>query len=482
MDRQEGGAEQTKRINKRKNVDGEKAQPTKKQILSEKGPESSLFPLLHVAEQQRRAQEKPTTELIKPQDKTHINYNIDNNMYNQKQANYLPLPRFHVPQERLIAFTTAATEFPRLRPVPLSELSSLKIFCQWVKRTFDLKDDNFVLVDRSVEDRNGEDGGIIFDDAKLANAKEIEIVEVSREEYERLMGLDSALSLQMKPYGDEDVSAMSTDNEEDLLLHAKNIILFLANKGNPEAQNLIYASPGAFSSVSSALLGSPAVSSSIANAPSSPLSLERDVNSTPMLNISNPSLPRILIQTPSCLIPGYYIFSPVFDSFGEKRKLPIKIELPRSMVFASGHYRTVSTYIGLGPYGNDPNSYVKLEGDHLVGTVALRQDDDDEGASSVCVYVFKNLRLKTRSLIRTVLDVHYSGMRTGRFFFQVDEEVLPTTSRKFEIKAPSGYTIKMVNKSAKSNPIAKHGPNLSNSVPSLPVTIAEHNHRLAFSV
>lgn len=49
----------------------------------------------------------------------------------------------------------------------------------WVKRTFDLRDDHFVMVDKSVEARNGEDGGVIYDDARLANAKEIEIVEVS---------------------------------------------------------------------------------------------------------------------------------------------------------------------------------------------------------------------------------------------------------------------------------------------------------------
>lgn len=120
-------------------------------------------------------------------------------------------------------------------------------------------------------------------------------------------------------------------------------------------------------------------------------------------------------------------------------------------MFNGERYKTVSTYIGLGPFGNDPNSFVKLEGDHLVGTVASRLEDDEEGNTSnnnnsngaMCTYVFKNLRLKTRSLIRTVLDVSYNGMRTGRFFFMVDNEVLPNTSRRFEIKAPSGYPLQL---------------------------------------
>lgn len=84
--------------------------------------------------------------------------------------------------ERLIAFTTASREYPHLRPVPLQELASLKLFRAWVRRSFELKEDcHFVLVDRSVETtKNNEEDkeGLIDSDMKLLRAKDIEIVEV----------------------------------------------------------------------------------------------------------------------------------------------------------------------------------------------------------------------------------------------------------------------------------------------------------------
>jgi hypothetical protein len=64
--------------------------------------------------------------------------------------------------------------------VPLQELSSLKLFRVWVRKSFELKDDcTFILLDRSLEAKDEDDAGLIDSDTKLLSAKDIEIVEVS---------------------------------------------------------------------------------------------------------------------------------------------------------------------------------------------------------------------------------------------------------------------------------------------------------------